>query len=110
MTSPAPVSARILLEIQLQRELNDPRVDGRGGDHPEAGRRDVAVRVGELWRVEGVEKLRPELEVGVLAQAVERRPLDDGDVEVVLTRASRDADAAVAEGGAAAVGADHRPD
>ena len=52
--------------------------------------------------IEGVEKLRAELDVAAFTQKTNRCPLDDRDVRVVLARAGDYADAAIAKIGASA--------
>src|SRR5215813_10873822 len=97
-------------EVQLQRELNDPRIHCGGRNYAKGGRgRYIGAGVAELGRVEGVEKLRVEFQVGAFAQPAERRPLNDRDVEVPLVRPEDDANAAVTETRGAPVIADHQP-
>src|ERR1700722_6296215 len=56
-----PHKRQVELEVQLQRQLEDPprTVDGRD-DVPEVGVADVGLRVGEDHVVEDLERLRPE--------------------------------------------------
>src|SRR5436190_14746941 len=62
-------SVTLILKIQLQRELNNPRIDRRGRNHAKSRRRDVGAGITKLRRVEGVEKLRAKFEVCAFAQS-----------------------------------------
>ena len=82
-------------EIQLQPELNDAGGDRRLGDVPECWRGPGGIRVSKLRMVEGIEELSSEFEAGSL----DRRSLNEGDVEVVLVGPTQNARAGIAKSG-----------
>ena len=86
------------LEIELKRELNQPRVVACLGDAAEISRVEdltsarvnargveIAVRVGEVDLVEKIEELGAELDTLRFAK---REALDDGEVDVNLSGAA----------------------
>src|SRR5581483_5091427 len=116
-------------EIQLQRELDDPwRNAGRRNDserwigvkaHHAFGSRQaidsdqtnragvLKCRQGKGRRVKGVVELGPELQIPRFA-VTEWNVLDDGNVELLLSRTGHVPDAAVAERGRHAIGSNYR--
>ena len=63
-----------ILELELKRCLQVTWVANNRGDRPDLRRADRGVRVTELWMVEDVERLKPELEVHLL---VDRERLEN---------------------------------
>src|SRR5262249_31069760 len=72
-------------------------------------RRNVCAGVAELSRVEGVEKLGAEFDVGAFTQRLKRRTLNEGDVEIPLVRPEDHANAAVTETRGAPVISNYQP-
>src|SRR5678815_1408824 len=70
------------LEVNLQAELNDPRVHSGTRNHTKCSRRSVGPGITELRRVESVEELSAELDVPLFTQKANPCPLDDCNVRV----------------------------
>ena len=92
------------LEDVFQSELNQAWVHRRGGDLPErAGRRDCQIRsygIRELRMIERVEKLSSEYDHLPFG---DMRGLDQGDIEVEISRTKNGPDTAIPEQGGNAV-------
>src|SRR4029077_7206817 len=84
------------LEVQLQPELHNARIEGRGELAEVAGGERVADLV-ELGVIPGVERLGAELQTAATSFA-EDEALEQGDVPVVAAGATRYVVAQVSEG------------
>src|ERR1700733_2849956 len=80
---------RLLKEV-FQSKLNDARVYGGSGDFPERARviDSKTDRIGKLSVIESVKELRSEDHLLALGDVC---GLDDGNIEIKLTRAENDA-------------------
>ena len=63
-----------ILELELKRCLQVTWVANNRGDRSDLRRADRGVRVTELWMVEDIERLKPELEIHLL---VDRERFED---------------------------------
>jgi hypothetical protein len=64
-----------LLEGVLQCKLNDTRIHRRRRDRSEGCRVHICSRIGKIWMVKCVEKLRTELQARIFSEAADRGPL-----------------------------------
>lgn len=82
------------LKPELRRKLNDARGSGGGGDPAKAAADHGRIRQSQVHIIEHIEKLRPELNLPLLAQ---REDFIDADIGVPQTRTPQGIDADRAE-------------
>src|SRR5580704_13879279 len=108
-SGPSPLPVRRRLENQLHAELNNSRCDRSRGDVSEGRIRDVRIRITEDCRVERVEKLRAELDIGGIAGPPNSCALHQRGVPIALARSINRTDRTVSETSAFPVASDDRP-